>query len=108
MSYGVLPANYWRRSQQWSQWLGRRGEVIEVTTVWVAVPSLSSQTPYQLAIVDFDGLHQTWPVVASSDPLQSGDQVEVVWRRYGSTDPSEILNYGLKVRKVVKESKRAN
>jgi len=95
----MKPAQYWRLNKSWSQWLGRRGEVIAVTQMQVGIPSLADQTPTLYALVDFGDMRHEFLVIGQ-DTLQSGDQVECVLRKLGQPDESGVIPYGIKVQKV--------
>ncbi len=95
----VKPAAYWRANQSWSEWLGRGGEVLAVTTIRVAVPELATSTPINYALVDFNGARRSF-MVAGQEKVVSGDEVKCVLRKLSPSDEAGIIRYGIKIQKL--------
>jgi len=95
----VKPAAYWRTSQSWSEWLGKRGQVLEVTAIRVAVPELANWTPIDYALVDFNGARRSF-MVAGQEKVVSGDEVKCVLRKLSPSDEAGIIRYGIKIQKL--------
>lgn len=99
----MTPAEYTRKNKTWKTLLGKRGVVVSTTQVHVASPELSAFTPYSYAIVDFgpstDGRKLSLMGV-TGEVLAIGDTVECVLRKIAVSDATEIIPYGIKVKKI--------
>lgn len=93
------PVVYRRKAQEWSRWLGRRGQVVASTVIRVAPPELASSAPYSYAVVAVDG-QQLELMGVDHQEFMTGDSVELVLRRLGEPDEAGLIPYGLKIQKV--------
>lgn len=91
-----LPANYWRASQKWNEWIGKQGTVIVSTIIRVSSDGLANQVPYAFVLVDF-GDHKAELMGADDLSFEPGEKVYCVLRKMGQSLPSEIVPYGIKV-----------
>ena len=96
----MKPAAYWRASKEWSGWLGRRGKVVVSTLITVAAPEQEIMTPYSYAIIDFGDQKKEF-MGAGHASLTIGDEVECVLRKLSVGQPHELIEYGIKVQKVL-------
>lgn len=94
----MLITEYWRSHQNWSKYLGKRGQVIASSHMEVAASDQVSLTPYSYVLVDIDGERLSLMGGVGED-FAIGDQVMVVLRKIKKEAPSEVLTYGLKVTK---------
>lgn len=95
----MQPAAYWRQSQHWSKWLGKRGAVIASTMIHVADTDRADLTPYAYAIVQFDDTRVEL-MGAGNQPICPGDIVECCLRKLAIPDNKGVIPYGIKVKKV--------
>ena len=93
------PPAYWRANKNWSKWLGRRGIVIASTYIRVAADNQESLAPYSFIIIDFNGEKAEFMGVGH-EQLSVGDTVECVLRRMSDSESHEIIEYGIKVKKI--------
>jgi uncharacterized OB-fold protein len=93
------PAKYWRSTQTWKEWLGKRGRVVASTIINVAEPHLKDMAPYSYVIVDFGKEKKEFMGVVNQT-FSAGDEVECVLRRFSVPEKSELIQYGIKVSKV--------
>lgn len=98
------PAQYWRNSKQLSHWIGKQGNVVEVTTVKVPPQELEHLLGYQLALVECEGRRRLW-VVEPGCQLQVDDQVRIVLRRIEKTTATGVIPYHLVVTSIHSERK---
>jgi uncharacterized OB-fold protein len=97
----IKPANYWRRSKKWSQWLGCEGRVVAATHIKVAGSAHALSAPYAYVIVKFDGVKERKELMgAGHEQLRAGDRVRCVLRRNPSLDKAGLVEYLLKAVKV--------
>ncbi len=97
----INPAKYWRRNKDWSQWLGRRGEVEVSTRIKVASEEFFPNQPYSFVLVKFEQGKKEF-VGVGHDQFEPGDRVEVVLRRQLRQDAGGLIDYRLKVKKLQK------
>lgn len=96
----INPPSYVRANKEWSRWLGKYGVVTAVTTIRVASDVHSVFTPYQYAVISFEG-EPAAPkksfVVADGHQVAIGDKVQCMLRRLSKPNDSGIIEYGIKV-----------
>lgn len=94
------PANIWRKSKKLSIQLGKTGKILTFTTIHSAPVGFEHQIPYHVAIVNFeDGSSCALEIVdCAQKDLRIGLKVQTVIRRVGSSEPEELIEYGIKVK----------
>lgn len=94
---------YWRENKAWQELLGKTGVVVRTTSIKTAPSALQLYAPYSYAIVEIDGKqHECMSV--SGELLEAGDHVQCVLRKTTATLPHEIIFYGIKIKKINKQS----
>lgn len=96
----MKPAQYWRANKIWHAWLGKQGTVVASTIIHVAGTKQSYLTPYSYVIVDF-GEEKKEFMSVSRETLEIGDTVICVLRKTAQTEAHELIEYGIKVTKVL-------
>lgn len=96
----MKPAQYWRQNKQIKDYLGKKGQVVASTIIRTTSPELSHMTPYSYVIVDFTGEKKELMGVGN-EVLEVGDNVVCVMRRMGVGTQHHLIDYGLKVKKVL-------
>jgi uncharacterized OB-fold protein len=96
----MKPAQYWRDKQHIKDYLGKTGQVVANTVIRATSPELSHMTPYSYVIVDFTGEKKELMGVGN-EVLQVGDRVVCVMRKMELGAPHQLINYGLKVKKIM-------
>lgn len=96
------PANIWRKSSKIPTQLGRIGKVLTFTTIHSAPAGFEHQVPYHVGIVNFeDGSKSALEIVdCEQKDLRIGLKVQTVVRRVGSSEPEELIEYGIKVKPI--------
>lgn len=89
-------AQYFRASNHWSKWIGKKGKVVASTVIYVAAPQHAHQVPYSYVIVDL-GQEKKEFMGAGREILEVGDQVVCVLRKESKASPEGIIDYGIKV-----------
>lgn len=97
----MKPAQYWRESKQIKEYLGKTGVVFASTTIRSSSPQFNHMVPYSYLVVDFNGVKKEM-MGAGSELLTVGDKVICVMRKMGQMDDKSLIEYGLKVQKIVK------
>ncbi|NCN87757.1 MAG: hypothetical protein GW941_02585 [Candidatus Pacebacteria bacterium] len=96
----MKPAQYWRNKQKIKDYIGKTGQVIASTTIRTSSPGLTHITPYSYVIVDFSGEKKELMGVGN-ELLEIGDEVVCVMRKMELGAPQELIDYGLKVKKIM-------
>ena len=97
----IKPANYWRQSKKWAQWLGCEGRVVAATYIKMAGSSHVLATPYAYVVVEFDEIKERKELMGvGHEQLQTGDRVKCVLRKNPSLDRAGLVEYVLKVAKI--------
>ncbi|NCN03741.1 MAG: hypothetical protein GW942_01545 [Candidatus Pacebacteria bacterium] len=96
----MKPAQYWRDKQIINDYLGKTGQVVANTVIRTTSPELSHMAPYSYVIVDFSGIKKEMMGVGN-EVLVAGDSVVCVIRRMGLGDLQGLIDYGLKVKKIM-------
>lgn len=102
----ITSPQYWRGRKVWSAWLGRKGTVVVSTLIHVGSPAFSENTPYPYVIVDFGDEQHSFIGVGHEEFLP-GETVECVWRKFGSGEAHEVIEYGIKVQRYTAEGEAA-
>lgn len=96
----ILPAMYWRATENWACLVGKTGMVIAATQVQVGLPELESSAPYWLILIRYDDPGKLPPlqlfVGADGYGFHENDQVRCVLRRFSSLGDG-LIHYGIKV-----------
>lgn len=96
----MKPAQYWRDKQQIKDYLGKTGLVVANTVIRTTSPGLSHMTPYSYVIVDFAGEKKELMGIGN-EVLLAGDQVVCVMRKMSLGASHQLIDYGLKVKKIM-------
>ncbi len=89
----------WRTIKGLHKELGKTGNIVVWTKIFVAPEGFSQQVPYVVAIVSFGEKRQTLQVVDfTEDQLKVGQKVVTVVRRIGTAGSEDVISYGLKVK----------
>lgn len=106
-----------RNSQDWSNWVGKKGVVILVTTIHASDDAHAVYTPYQLAVVRFSSAPQISSapqttsapasatfnqfdrtfMVANGSHVATGDTVLCSLRKIAQPSSQGVIEYGIKV-----------
>jgi uncharacterized OB-fold protein len=94
------PVQVWRTAKELHKYLGKKGEIVVWTRIFVAPTGYEPELPYVVAIVEFeDGSRKSLQVVDyAEDQLKPGQKVIATVRRIGKATPEEIITYGVKVK----------
>lgn len=101
----MKPASYWRDNKDWSQWLGKAGQVIAVTTVRVARPEQQQAVPYSYVLVDFEDQRRSFMGVGH-EKFNPGQKVVCVLRKIRTSQPDQLIAYGIKVAPIIQGKKK--
>jgi uncharacterized OB-fold protein len=96
----MKPAQYWRHKKQIKDYLGKLGQVVASTVIRTTSPGLSHMTPYSYVVVDFAGEKKELMGVGN-EMLEVGDKVVCVMRKMERGASNQLIDYGLKVKKVL-------
>ncbi len=97
----IKPADYWRQSKRWAQWLGREGRVIAATYIKVAGSAHVLAAPYAYVVVKLNGVKEKKELMGvGHERLQTGDRVRCVLRKNPSLDQIGLIEYVLKAAKI--------
>ena len=94
------PSRIWRESQKLNSFLGKTGKVLTFSTIYSAPMGFEYQVPYHVAIVNLSsGENLTCQITdCSKKELRVGMQVQTVIRRNDQSEPSELIEYTIKVK----------
>lgn len=98
----MKPAQYWRHSRTIKEYVHKQGTVISSTMIRTTTPELEYLIPYSYVVVDF-GDEKKEMMGVPGEALAIGDTVCCVMRKMGQTNPTELIDYGLKVKKIMEE-----
>lgn len=100
------PIKAWREQKKIPLLLGRKGKIVTLTKVRVPPSGFVSDAPYYLAIVEIVNKQRLIGQItdAVGEHPQTGDEVEVVYRRQKKPDLEGVIYYGLKF-KLIKTGK---
>jgi uncharacterized OB-fold protein len=96
------PVQVWRTTKELHKYLGKKGNIVVWTRIFVAPSGYEAELPYIVAIVEFeDGTRKSLQVVDyAQEQLKPGQEVMCAIRRIGKAGPEEVITYGLKVKPV--------
>lgn len=89
----------WRRQQKEKKYLGKTGEIITWTEIFVSPPGYSKDTPYFSILVKMEDGEMRYGQLVDCvrDTVAKGMKVKTVVRIIdGDATPEEIITYGLK------------
>lgn len=89
---------YWRASKTWREFVGLEGKVIAST--YIRVSTSDSPAPYSYVVVELKKGDRIEAQGAGREVLQVGDSVRCVVRAMRLSDPTGVIEYGIKVEKV--------
>lgn len=92
----------WRKTKKLPDELGKVGEIIVWTRIYVAPLGFIHQVPYVVAIVEFGKKERRTLQLVDFDEeqLRVGQKVITVVRRIGSPAKEDIITYGIKVKPI--------
>lgn len=91
----------WRESKKIYSLLGYKGTIISLTIINNSGSSLKSPAQFIVALVKMENsMNLILPLVSESDDPKIGDKVTTVLRRVKTPTKSEIIEYGLKFKKI--------
>ena len=102
------PSQIWRSHKKLNTYLGKTGKLLVWTKILVAPLGFEHQVPYLAGIVEFlDKLRMPVQIVDCNEKdLKPNQKVEVVIRKIGKAKSEDVIEYGVKVKPVQKDTPR--
>ncbi|MFC1624835.1 hypothetical protein ACFL15_00435 [Patescibacteria group bacterium] len=93
--------SYLRDSKKYINLLGKKGKVISFTQVFSPRSSMKDISPYYICLCKLkDNTNLILSVCKESKNIQIKDKVQIVLRRIKKPSKEEIVEYGLKFKKI--------
>ena len=92
------PVRLWRKQKQDKALLGKTGIILSWTEISVAPPKFASGTPYTVVLVELSSGERTYGQLVEFQEADRviGARVKAVYRKYGSVEKEELIEYGIK------------
>ncbi len=90
------PIRVWRNQKKNKKLLGQRGKIVSWTTIYVAAPEFSEQTPYAVALVQLESGEKVYGQITTQHELKVGLPIKTVLRIIHSGGKEEVIEYGIK------------
>lgn len=90
----------WRNQKTEREYLGKTGIILTWTEIHVAPSRFSAQTPYAVALIEFDSNERRYVqlVGVKNNDVKIGSKVKIVLRRLYEGGKEDIIRYGLKAK----------
>lgn len=93
------PVHIWRNTKELHKFLGKKGEIVVWTKIFVAPEGFESQVPYYAGIIELEnGIRKTFQIVDCDKDPKFGQKVILVIRRIKTTDAQDVIQYGIKAK----------
>jgi uncharacterized OB-fold protein len=97
------PVRLWRKQTDDKKLLGKTGTILSWTEISVAPPKFASGTPYTVVLVELASGERTYGQLVE---FQKSDRVigacvKAVYRKYGSVEKEELIEYGIKFKPIL-------
>ena len=89
----------WREKKENYQYLGKTGRVISMTRIIEGPKGFSGQ-PYWVVMVEINNSKRVVGQLVNIKPPQVGDRVKAVARRLSQPEKEEVIEYGVKWKKI--------
>lgn len=98
----ISPVKLWRRQKKIREYLGRTGQILTWTKIYVAASCFKHQSPYLVVLVKFEnGERAVGQLVDYHEKdLKIGEKVISVLRRVRKSGKEEVIPYGLKFKLI--------
>lgn len=93
------PAEYWRKSKEWSQLIFKQGTVVQSTLLQVTPSAQSEFGNYSFLVVAV-GKKTVEVMGVPGETFSVGDTVRFVLRRMAKNTATQPISYGLKAEKI--------
>ncbi len=92
------PVRLWRKQKQDTALLGKTGIILSWTEISVAPPKFASGTPYTVVLIELASGERTYGQMVEFQETDRviGARVKAVYRKYGSVEKEELIEYGIK------------
>lgn len=98
----ISPVKIWRRQKEIRNFLGKKGNILIWTIIYVAGSEFKKFAPYPVAIVKLEnGEKLTAPIVDyEKEDLKTGRKVKVILRKVRESGAEDVLVYGIKLKPI--------
>lgn len=98
----ISPIKIWRRQKDTSRILGKKGEVIAWTIIYVPGKEYKKNAPYAVVLVELEDREKTFGQLVDYHvgQLKRGQEVKAVIRRVKDVEREDIIPYGIKFKPI--------
>lgn len=98
----ISPVKIWRRQKKIRQLLGKKGEIISWTKIYVAGSDFKKSAPYYLVLVELEDKKRLIAQLVDFDEEIElfGKKVKVILRRIREISEEDVIPYGIKVKLI--------
>lgn len=98
----ISPVKIWRRQKKIRQLLGKKGEIISWTKIFVAGSDFKKSAPFYLVLVELEDKKRLIAQLVDFDEGIDlfGKKVKVILRRIREISEEDVIPYGIKVKLI--------
>lgn len=98
----ISPVKIWRRQKEVKKYLGKIGEIISWTIIYVPPSGFKKYAPYPVVIVELENHQKIMGQLVDYDKneLRIGQLIKIVLRRTHETAAEDVIAYGLKFKPI--------
>lgn len=98
----ISPVKIWRRQKEVKKYLGKTGEIVSWTIIYVAPSGFKKYAPYPVVLVQMENGYKTMGQLVDyeKNELKIGQSVKTILRRTHETAAEDVIAYGLKFKPI--------